>query len=115
MDHRRQLLSALATAAGARHGPHPSGRVRRASLSRYIRRTRDKGARIGGLEGVEDAISWEMIRFLLGQAQRNRRKYRAMFRDVTLPKLFLPNRAALERFCRDEHLTTGGPNSRLIG
>ncbi len=69
-----------------------------ASLVRYLRRTWGNGARLGGLDGVTDRANWEMISFIAGPAQASRRRYRELFEGLELPKVFLRNRHALERF-----------------
>ena len=74
------------------------------SVVRYLQRTWGRRERVGGLAGTEDRISWEMIRYILGTGQANQRRYRALFKELALPKIFLANRAALGRFYRDEIL-----------
>jgi len=69
-----------------------------ASLTRYVRRSSGATKRVGGLDGVTDRVSWEMIRFILGPGQANRRRYRETFDQSQIPKVFLANRRALERF-----------------
>jgi adenylate kinase family enzyme len=75
-----------------------------ASVLRYIKRTLGPASRAGGLEGVRDRISWSMIRYILGPARENRRRYRAIYEQLSLPKLFIANRRALRHFYRDEAL-----------
>jgi adenylate kinase family enzyme len=74
------------------------------SVVRYLRRTSIPHKRVGGLEGTRDRVSWGMIRYILGVGQTNRRRYRELFEEISLPKVFLPNRGARERFYRDEIL-----------
>lgn len=73
------------------------------SLVRYLRRTWGVGKRVGGVEGTRDRVNWEMIHYILGIGQANRRRHRALFDDLVLPKVFLPNRSALERFYHQEN------------
>jgi len=75
-----------------------------ASLVRYLRRTWSGRQRIGGLEGTRDRVSWEMIHYILGTGQANRRRYRTLFDELDFPKVFLPSRSALERFYRETSL-----------
>lgn len=81
-----------------------------ASLLRYFRRTLSSGERAGGMEGVRDHISLEMIRFILGPMRTNRHRYRHFFDEFGGPKVFLPNRRALQAFYRANSLT--GPGIR---
>lgn len=76
-----------------------------ATISRYIRRTLGGRVRVGGLEGTRDRLSWEMIHFTLGPGQYGRRRNRALFDRLDLPKIRLPSRRALLTFYREEGLT----------
>jgi adenylate kinase family enzyme len=73
------------------------------SLGRYVTRTLGFGAaRVGGLDGVSEHLSWEMIRWILGPARSARTRRRAQFEALTLPKLLLPDRAAVNAFLWSE-------------
>ena len=74
------------------------------SLTRYLRRTWSHRSRIGGLDGAEERVTWEMVRYILGAGRTNGRRYRNIFDDVGLPKVFLANRSAIESFNRQENL-----------
>jgi adenylate kinase family enzyme len=76
-----------------------------ASLLRYFVRTRRPHSRIGGLDGMTDRVSWDMVRYILGAGQSGRRRHRRDFGAITIPKVFISNRRALDRFYRDAHLT----------
>jgi adenylate kinase family enzyme len=71
------------------------------SVRRYLQRTWSRRERVGGL-GTADRVRWNMIRYILGTGQANQRRYRALYKEVSLPKVFLRNRTALGRFYRDE-------------
>lgn len=75
------------------------------SLLRYLQRTLGSGERAGGMEGVRDHISPEMIRFIVGPTRANRHRYRHVFDEFDGPKVFLPNRRALQTFYRANSLT----------
>jgi adenylate kinase family enzyme len=75
-----------------------------ASLLHYLVRTLSMRQRVGGLEGTSDRLSWEMIHYILGPGRTNRSKYRALFAELDLPKIYLPDRRALEGFYRRETL-----------
>ena len=75
-----------------------------ASLTRYVKLTISTHDRIGGLDGNTDKLSWEMFRYILTTGQANRRKYRQLFEELTLPKIFIPNRQVLDRFYRQQNL-----------
>ncbi|WP_421914636.1 AAA family ATPase [Mesorhizobium sp.] len=68
-----------------------------ASLLRYFRRTLFENERRGGLEGGRDSIKWDMIHHIAAIQPRNRERYRAMFRQLDLPKLQLSSAPAIKR------------------
>jgi len=75
------------------------------SIVRYVRRTLDgRHGRLGGLDGVRDRLSWGMIRHIAGPTRENRRRYRAVFAEATLPKVLLANPRQLDAFARREGL-----------
>lgn len=75
-----------------------------ASLFRYARRTLSTRNRIGGLEGTKERITWSMIRFILGPGQTNKHRYRRVFEETGLPKIYLPDRHALNLFYRQHKI-----------
>lgn len=74
------------------------------SLGRYIRRSLFEPARAGALEGGRDSVKWAMLRHIAITTRANRRRYRAMFDTIALPKLWLGDAAALADFYRLEGL-----------
>ncbi|WP_411969524.1 hypothetical protein [Mesorhizobium sp. CA10] len=76
-----------------------------ASLLRYLRRTLFEKDRLGALEGGRDSIKWDMIHHIAVITPRNRRKYRAMFDALDLPKLQLSSLRAIKQRFRDWGLT----------
>ena len=74
------------------------------SLFRYVRRCWFEPDRIGALDGGRDSVKWLMIRHIAVDTRRNRRRYRAMFDRIDLPRVLLPDAAALAAFYRDHGL-----------
>jgi adenylate kinase family enzyme len=68
-----------------------------ASLLRYFRRTLLERERRGGLEGGRDSIKWDMIHHIAVVTPKNRKRYRAMFAELNLPKLQLSSLRAIKR------------------
>jgi hypothetical protein len=58
-----------------------------ASLLRYFRRTPFETGRLGALEGGRDSVKWDMIHHIAVVQPKNRKRYRAMFDELDLPKL----------------------------
>lgn len=75
------------------------------SLYRYVRRCWIRKDRQGALEGGSDSVKWAMIRHLIGTARVNRKRYKRMFRDISLPKAQLASPEALDEFYRVNGLT----------
>lgn len=73
------------------------------SLLRYLRRCWFERDRIGGLAGGRDSVKWAMIRHIAIVTPLNRQRYRAMYRDITLPKIALFPQD-LTKFYRSEGL-----------
>jgi adenylate kinase family enzyme len=65
------------------------------SLARYFRRTLFQKTRIGSLHGGQDSIKWSMIHHIAVATPKNRERYRTMFDDIELPKIYLPAAAAI--------------------
>jgi adenylate kinase family enzyme len=74
-------------------------------IVRYFQRTLLEPDRAGSLEGTRDRIRVEMLRFMLEPARTNRRRYRHAFDEFDGPKVFLSDRAGVERFYHRNGLT----------
>jgi adenylate kinase family enzyme len=74
------------------------------SLYRYCRRCWFERDRRGALEGGRDSVKWEMIRHIAIATRANRRCYRKLFEDITLPKARIDSPAALAAFYRTNGL-----------
>ena len=72
------------------------------SLWRYLRRCWWRTNRAGGLDGGRDRVKWAMIRHILLTTPSNRRRYTALYHDLTLPKRRLASARQIAAFCRDE-------------
>lgn len=71
------------------------------SLFRYVRRTLVEGNRIGALEGGRDSLKWSMIHYIALVTPANRRRYAAIYRELSLPKLHLSSLRAI-RSCYEQ-------------
>jgi adenylate kinase family enzyme len=76
------------------------------SLLRYLRRSWFERTRLGALEGGMDSVKWEMIRYIAITGRENRRRYRAIFDELRLPKIALLTPREIARFYRSEGLGT---------
>ena len=65
------------------------------SLARYFRRTLLQKDRIGSLKGGQDSIKWMMIRHIAVVTPKNRERYRTMFDNMDLPRIYLPTGGAI--------------------
>ena len=65
------------------------------------------GIRAGGLTGSADRVAWSMIRHIVWIAPGRRRRYRPLFDGLTLARLRLGGRAAINDFYRCEGLDQG--------
>ena len=70
------------------------------SLYRYLRRCWFERNRPGALAGGRDSVKWDMIRHIVVATRANRGRYRRMFDDIRLPKLWLGSTRALTAFYR---------------
>ena len=78
-----------------------------ASLLRYFRRTLFETGRLGALEGGRDSVKWDMIHHIAVVQPKNRKRYRAMFDELDLPKLQLSSMRAIKQCFRAWDLTLG--------
>jgi adenylate kinase family enzyme len=74
------------------------------SLLRYLRRSWFEGDRFGGLEGGKDRVTWWMIRHITVTTRKNRRRYRALYEQISLPKIRLSTPREIAQFYRSEGL-----------
>jgi adenylate kinase family enzyme len=74
------------------------------SLLRYLRRSWFERGRHGSLEGAKDSVKWWMIRHITVTTRKNRRRYKAMFEGISLPKIRLSTAREIARFYRSEGL-----------
>lgn len=58
-------------------------------LLRYLRRCYSAKARAGGLEGCQDRVNWEMIKYITLVSPVNRKRHRALYDESKLHKLLL--------------------------
>jgi adenylate kinase family enzyme len=75
-----------------------------ASLLRYLRRSWFERDRHGSLEGGRDSVKWWMIHHITVTTRRNRRRYKAMFDEITLPKIRLATAREIAQFYRSDGL-----------
>jgi adenylate kinase family enzyme len=69
-----------------------------ASLFRYLRRALFENDRIGALAGNRDSVKWSMLHHIAVVTPGNRRRYMELYRQIELPKLYLPSMREL-RHC----------------
>lgn len=74
------------------------------SLLRYLRRSWFQRQRRGALEGGGDIVKWAMIHHIAVATRANRRRYRAMFDRLDLPRLDLTTTRRVARFYRSAGL-----------
>jgi adenylate kinase family enzyme len=74
------------------------------SLLRYLRRSWFERGRHGGLAGGRDSVKWWMIRHITVTTRKNRRRYKAMFDEINLPKIKLSTAREIAQFYRSEGL-----------
>ncbi|MBE1160908.1 AAA family ATPase [Dyella acidiphila] len=65
------------------------------SLFRYLRRTLLESGRVGALEGAGERVKWSMLHYISVTTPLNRRRYREIYRQVSLAKVYLPSRRAV--------------------
>jgi adenylate kinase family enzyme len=71
------------------------------SLFRYARRALLGKERVGGLEGGQDSIKWNMIHHIAIVTPANRRRYAVLYDQLELPKIRLRSAHAIERCYRE--------------
>jgi len=79
------------------------------SLFRYIRRTITNGRRVGALEGGQDSIKTTMLYHIMIVSPANRKRYAALYRQLPLPKVYLPSIRAIDACYRDWGLERAFP------
>lgn len=67
------------------------------SLFRYARRALFGKERIGGLEGGQDSIKWNMIHHIAIVTPANRQRYAILYDQLHLPKIRLRSARAIQR------------------
>jgi adenylate kinase family enzyme len=72
-----------------------------ASLFRYFRRTIFDHQRIGALEGGLDSIKYEMIHHIVVVTPASRKRYAALYGQLSLPKVYLPSIRAINACYRN--------------
>lgn len=75
------------------------------SLIRYLRRAWFERERHGALAGGRDSVKWAMLHHIAVRTRDNRRRYRQMFDEMTLPRIRLASPHALKCFYRVEVLS----------
>lgn len=70
------------------------------SLVRYLRRTWFDRERKGALKGGRDSVKWSMIHHIAAITPTNRQRYKAIFEEIALPKISIPDPRALAEFYR---------------
>jgi adenylate kinase family enzyme len=70
------------------------------SLTRYFRRAWFERDRRGDLEGSSSSVKWVMIRHIAVSTPPSRKRYRALFEKIDLPKILLPSPRELADFYR---------------
>jgi hypothetical protein len=71
------------------------------SLFRYARRTLFERGRIGALEGGSESIKWSMIHYIALRTPWNRLRYAHIYRQISLPKMCLSSRRAINDCYRE--------------
>ncbi|SDF89883.1 AAA family ATPase [Terriglobus roseus] len=67
------------------------------SLFRYLRRTIFERSRIGALAGGQDSIKLAMLHHIAVVTPGNRKRYAEVYRQLVLPKLYLPSTRDLNK------------------
>ncbi|UAJ12419.1 isopentenyl transferase family protein [Glacieibacterium megasporae] len=79
------------------------------SLLRYLRRSWFERDRHGALEGGRDSVKWLMIRHILVATPPSRKRYAAMFEQISLPKVKLASARDVRDFYRSDKLQRSKP------
>jgi adenylate kinase family enzyme len=72
-----------------------------ASLFRYVRRTIFDDRRVGALEGGQDSIKFAMLHHIVVVTPGNRKRYMDAYRQLRLPKVYLPSIRAINACYQD--------------
>ena len=75
------------------------------SLFRYLRRSWFERVRVGGLEGGQDNVKWDMIRYIAFDTHKIRRHQAKMFDRISLPHIRLSASRDIARFYQSERLS----------
>ncbi|MFP2827391.1 AAA family ATPase [Citrobacter braakii] len=75
-----------------------------ASLLRYIQRCYSKRPMLGGLGTGREHIRWQMLKHLTLYRPDKRKRYRTVFTQADLPKLFLPTQEDVRAYYHSWHL-----------
>ena len=70
-------------------------------MFRYVRRTISDPRGIGALEGGQDSIKMSMLHHILIVTPANRKRYADLFRQLSLPKGYLPSIRAIKACYQD--------------
>jgi adenylate kinase family enzyme len=75
-----------------------------ASLFRYVRRTVFASRKIGALEGGQDSLKLAMLHHIAVVTPGNRKRYAEVYRQLRLPKVYLPSSRAINACFQDWEL-----------
>lgn len=67
------------------------------ALQRYFRRCYSSSPRIGGLKMGRENASWEMIKYIINVAPKNRPRHWELFNSAEIPKLLLRTSQEVEQ------------------
>ena len=95
-NYSRLLPQRLARATGLILLDVPTG----VSLYRYVRRCWFDRDRQGALEGARDSVRWAMLRYIAVETRVNRGRYREMFGEAGVAKVWLGSPGAVRGFYR---------------
>lgn len=74
------------------------------SLFRYLRRALFEHDRVGALAGNRDSVKWDMLHHIAVVTPRNRRRYAELYRQLSLPKIYLSSMHELRNCYREWQL-----------
>lgn len=82
------------------------------SLFRYVRRSIFERNRIGALAGGQDSIKFAMLHHIAVVTPGNRKRYADIYRQLHLPKIYLPSSRDLNRCYQEWELERYPKNVR---